>query len=1595
MAEVKTPSTKDLLLLLTGFYVPQLAPQQADSGQDYWLTKGSATQERELREAIPNQEWLKNPGKAWDDVRFRDWLVTLLFGAMASYKNEFVAIHEPLLASIDVLGKEFTHDMKDVTESIRKALNPLDGRPRSLLNTLSVGISRHDVSVRRQINNQEVLIKKEVFMFGAGIRRRARFWRTESMALQAAVEFFVPFYEIPNSEPSTGISYHTNSINAGIALSYSDGSPIGKDGSQELMAVRFNLRAPFGTNFVEDPRSIFHNQLQTAFDPPVIQIQKRVRDNKESAVSGWETFQDWKEFVEKFCESYEGIELLNAPIGPMLLEMVDDGSGLVDILLDKKESDIKSDLTKSLKEFNDTLDLLDNIHKVKSPEKDGAGENVGKHRLGHLLESLGFLKAKPKWEWELKIHKDLTVWDVLNGLFAELDGYPFYVKGTKPKTKHEPRIAISLASKTSETDATTSHFGLGGLLYNIPLVTVPPDTPPQKEKEKSYDERVQIIVDQGNFFRDRNINWDDDDEEEFGVEPKPKPAEEAKSTTEVFLHLGKWFSDETLDDNWYKRLLPKGESQLPPRVPVPGIRFLPFKRTSKLNAFGNQEAAFSWSFLIDLVSLGVDIKGKTKEGLTFLKSLTDRFGLGAVEIRASVKFSGEDISARKDWYERFSLGIGVKLKDLRLSLGPKEEDGKKKDKADGDDFMRGIQYFFPRQKPAAEVPAKPQENKVKTRLSAKKRDKFSLSFGYLTPLTGDSKGTLDVQLYDEKGKRGKMAYIEIDRSVGPFYLRRIGISLAGVENLELAGGLPDTARLTVAITCGLRFQVFELGVINGKMSFQLNDASAFRWGFDGLDVSVKLGSIVISGTFFKSGLEYAGMLTLDFPKASFSAMGFYGNTVIGHIESTPEKIRDLNGGSIPEELGLQLVKLGITPRSSPLETGTNKWENYWELYSENDTRYLIREDDGKLNLMGDEKTFFVYGVLNAAAGCGPTLGPIQFTGIALGYGYNRRLKVPVIEEVADFPMVKMVMGEGGADDTPLKIESRLSTPLEDPVKMLEKMKDYVVAEAGQQFGCLGVRFTVSGVIDCFALMVVQWGGNDIELAMLGLGRFRHPRDPKTAPICFVEIQMLMSFKLREGTFQLQALLTSNSWIINKDCKLTGGFALFIWFDGPHKGDWVITFGGYHPRFVRPAHYPIVPRIGLNWRVSNNLTMKGSMYLAITPSCGMLGARLEASFHSGRVSAWYTAYLDVIVNWQPLYFEAELGISLRVHVSLWITTLKVTIGASIRLWGPPVGGIAHIDLAVISFDIEFGAKPKQPELVSSWQQFCHNFLNMSGAETRPVNEPVPAFAVVAPTLASGRNNVNNIPNSRRDKPSDKRDDEVWIVRGDELELAADTAIPVSSVNIGAVAANSSAEGIVSSGYSGKSLMVNKPLVINKPLKSKRMLRSNPTVGAHPMGKSLNSVLNVTIVNDEVAGPVMDVSGWTMEEETSALPAAVWDPARPNLRPSEPSAKLIDGCITGIKKLRPPRGKLGNHASPAIQWHVLLVGVVRRSETSQEIPGATVNRDVQPLVVARQDNQKKVAAALAAAGFALTWEATPVADVRFRELQADPLGGAVAA
>ncbi len=97
--------------------------------------------------------------------------------------------------------------------------------------------------------------------------------------------------------------------------------------------------------------------------------------------------------------------------------------------------------------------------------------------------------------------------------------------------------------------------------------------------------------------------------------------------------------------------------------------------------------------------------------------------------------------------------------------------------------------------------------------------------------------------------------------------------------------------------------------------------------------------------------------------------------------------------------------------------------------------------------------------------------------------------------------------------------------------------------------------------------------------------------------------------------RVEAQLSPNSFIIAPACHLTGGFALCYWFSpSSYAGDFVFTVGGYHSAFKVPAHYPRPQRLGISWVISENLSITGESYFAITPKACMGGGILKANYN---------------------------------------------------------------------------------------------------------------------------------------------------------------------------------------------------------------------------------------------------------------------------------------------------------------------------------------------------------------------------------------------
>jgi hypothetical protein len=220
------------------------------------------------------------------------------------------------------------------------------------------------------------------------------------------------------------------------------------------------------------------------------------------------------------------------------------------------------------------------------------------------------------------------------------------------------------------------------------------------------------------------------------------------------------------------------------------------------------------------------------------------------------------------------------------------------------------------------------------------------------------------------------------------------------------------------------------------------------------------------------------------------------------------------------------------------------------------------------------------------------------------------------------------------------------------------------------------------------------------------------------PIAYARLAILASIDLSDGFLEVLATLTDESYILDHNCKLTGGFALCVWFDGPRAGDFIVSIGGCHnPNFINKDAsgnllYPELDRVGINWKITDQIKLVADGYFAITPCCMMAGARLSITFEAGNLKAWLNASADFLLKWKPFYYAAEVSISIGVSYTvnfLFIhKTFKIEIGASLSFWGPEFSGKVRINWFIISFTISFGNKPTRVSPIE-WGDFADSFL----------------------------------------------------------------------------------------------------------------------------------------------------------------------------------------------------------------------------------------------------------------------------------------------
>ncbi len=474
-----------------------------------------------------------------------------------------------------------------------------------------------------------------------------------------------------------------------------------------------------------------------------------------------------------------------------------------------------------------------------------------------------------------------------------------------------------------------------------------------------------------------------------------------------------------------------------------------------------------------------------------------------------------------------------------------------------------------------------------------------------------------------------------------------------------------------------------------------------------------------------------------------------------------------------KDLSFTLDGMGVDMRRGPLKIGGAFLRMPNNDFAGRATLSLSKFGLTALGLFGEiegHPSMFLYAFIDYPLG-GPSFFFVE--GVAVGFGLNRRLIVPPIEQVHHFPLVAEVTGEVGTPDAggqPGAAKNDTDN-LRAEMTMLAK---YVPAQLGQYFLAAGLRFTTFKLVDSFALLVLSFGVH-FEIDIMGVSTIKVPPAPPVPPsgppfvLAEAQLEFKAWFSPDEGTLGAQANLTPHSFLLSHDCRLQGGFAFAAWFLRPHAGDFVYTLGGYHPHFHVPTHYPAVRRLGFNWQFpAVPLVIKGGAYFALSPLAMMAGGSLEATWDSGDLKAWFIAKADFLITWKPFHYEAsmhvEIGASATVH---FFGTHHITISASadLKLWGPEFAGRAHVHVVVISFTVEFGDSSSNAPPKIDWQEFQTSFLPAPKTTASGAVQQVCTVVV-----------QEGLVRSVTESDDDGQDISRWVVNPKTFLLATDSLFP---------------------------------------------------------------------------------------------------------------------------------------------------------------------------------------------------------------------------
>ncbi|KAI9689316.1 MAG: hypothetical protein M1822_009966 [Bathelium mastoideum] len=663
----------------------------------------------------------------------------------------------------------------------------------------------------------------------------------------------------------------------------------------------------------------------------------------------------------------------------------------------------------------------------------------------------------------------------------------------------------------------------------------------------------------------------------------------------------------------------------------------------------------------------------------------------------------------------------------------------------------------------------------------------------------------------------------------------------------------------------------------------------FNYGNDVLSIKVDAQIVLGPITFEMLGFS----LNMDFNSENPSQMTEGGTIKKWSWQNLPTPKVSLSG------LAIGYNKAPITVDGLLLYVDTDKMKMYagaiaagfnpWEFsavgcYGMVDkSGNPMNPDD--LNAMANAfKTVFLFCVLH-----GPlvTLAFAEISAVSAGFGYNSHLRLPNAVEVPKFPLVGAQFKE--------------TDPVNAQMALFKSPAQWITPQENSYWIAAGLTVKAFKMFNLQALIVVEWDPS-VKLGLFGIASAAIPFSPDSSiKFAYVELAVAAVIDFDSGTMKIDGQLTPASFILDPDCHLTGGFALYSWFGG-ETNDWVFTIGGYHNAYKAPPQYPQPPRLAISWDLGP-VAVHGAAYFAITPKVCMGGGIWNVSLDAGPLHAFYCAYVDFLINFQPFHFLASGGLAVGVQftMDLWLVTIHINIDISAQLYveGPPVHGYVHVNFWVFGFNIKFGDDSEPSPSALKLDEFinlvCQTDLKPSEL-IQTVTAPIPmaddkAFIFLAEDglVPSGAQTEENDP---------------WSVRAAHFTFSVTAKFALQKITV--VTPNREhPEDPTNVEISGPTDDHRNPIPVNaKPMNLPGpIFKSELTVTIQQASTGLEDSKD-----NNNPDPIWDQN----QAITTMLPSGLWGPYDPKADPSTTSnnAALLDGTkdttvhlLNGVRISRP--------------------------------------------------------------------------------------------